>query len=80
MPAGVVPCTLVREDECNYEDDGGVNDSWSKGTRECMVGAEGLPVGVQVAALPFRDELCLGIMRELEQALAFEHVAPNTPR
>jgi fatty acid amide hydrolase len=67
MPAGVVPCTLVRQDECNYDDDGGVNDSWAKGTRACMVGAEGLPVGVQIAALPFRDELCLGIMRELEQ-------------
>ena len=35
-----------------------------------MAGAEGLPVGVQVVGLPFRDEECLEAMEELERLLA----------
>ena len=28
-----------------------------------MIGTEGLPVGVQVISLPFRDEQVLGLMK-----------------
>ena len=38
-------------------------------SRQSMVGAEGLPVGVQVVGLPWRDETCLRIMKELETGL-----------
>lgn len=34
-----------------------------------MKGTEGLPVNVQVAALPWQEELCLRIMKDIEQAL-----------
>jgi Asp-tRNA(Asn)/Glu-tRNA(Gln) amidotransferase A subunit family amidase len=36
--------------------------------RASCVGAAGLPVSVQVVALPWREERCLGIMAEIEQA------------
>lgn len=31
-----------------------------------MVGAEGLPVNVQVVGLPYQEELVLRVMKELE--------------
>ena len=37
-------------------------------TFQLMVGAEGLPVGVQVVTLKWRDELCLRVMKEVESA------------
>jgi len=42
---------------------------YAKKARATLRGVVGLPVGVQVAALPWRDELCLRLMRELEQGL-----------
>ena len=38
-------------------------------TLPMLVGANGLPVGVQVVTLPYQDELCLHIMATLEAAL-----------
>uniref|UniRef100_A0A915JZ83 Uncharacterized protein n=1 Tax=Romanomermis culicivorax TaxID=13658 RepID=A0A915JZ83_ROMCU len=35
-------------------------------------GCRGLPVGVQVAGLRFRDEVCLRIMNELESSAEFD--------
>ena len=34
-----------------------------------MVGSEGLPVCVQIASVPYRDELVLNVMRQLEDSL-----------
>ena len=36
---------------------------------KALEGAEGLPVNVQIATLPYEDELCLRLMEELEAAL-----------
>ena len=36
-----------------------------------MVGSAGLPVGVQVAALTWHDELCLRVMKDVENAADF---------
>ena len=32
----------------------------------------GLPIGVQVASLPFKDELVLRIMKEIEMEITFD--------
>ncbi len=41
-------------------------------------GTAGLPVGVQVVGLPWRDEKCLGAMAAVEAALrAAGHVPPK---
>ena len=70
FPTGVVPVTVVREDEQTYEAARG--DIVAKAIAEAMAGSAGLPVGVQVAALPFRDELCLRLMREMEEVIGFK--------
>jgi Asp-tRNA(Asn)/Glu-tRNA(Gln) amidotransferase A subunit family amidase len=36
-----------------------------------MEGAAGLPVGVQIASEPWRDELVLRVMREVEAGVKF---------
>ena len=37
-----------------------------------MQGAAGLPVGVQITTLPWRDELCLRVMKDAEQQLSYD--------
>jgi len=68
-PAGVVPVTTVRAAEARYEPPAGQRDDFSAAAAASMVGAAGLPVGVQVAALPHRDELALYAMCALEAAI-----------
>jgi len=70
FPTGVVPVTVVRDDEQTYEAARG--DIVAKAIAEAVAGSAGLPVGVQVSAMPFRDELCLRLMREMEEVIAFK--------
>ena len=39
---------------------------------------KGMPIGVQVATLPFADELCLNVMKQIEEEVNFykEHPLP----
>ena len=39
---------------------------------QVLEGAEGLPIAVQLACLPWREETCLRAMRAVEQAVRFE--------
>ena len=61
-PAGVLPVTRVRADECVYEAPPAQADAFAAAAQRAMVGAEGLPVGVQVVGLPWRDEETLEAM------------------
>ena len=70
LPTGVVPVTVVREEEQTYQPEKG--DSVGKAIAAAVSGSAGLPIGVQIAALPFRDELCLRLMRDLEGVIAFK--------
>lgn len=36
-----------------------------------MLGSAGLPVGVQVVTLPNKDELCLNVMKQIEEHVGF---------
>jgi fatty acid amide hydrolase len=65
LPAGVVPMTTVRKEEEQYESIH--TDRYSSLAQESLRGAEGLPVAVQVVTLPYQDELCLSVMRILEE-------------
>lgn len=67
MPAGVIPVTTVREDEQHYETRH--RDPTAKLSIDCVKGSAGLPVGVQIASLPFNDEKCLGLMKHIEQLM-----------
>ncbi|KAJ8418596.1 hypothetical protein AAFF_G00000950 [Aldrovandia affinis] len=74
FPAGAVPVsTVTAEDEeelKNYK--GNFRDLWDRFFKKAVTGCQGLPVAVQCIALPWKDELCLRFMKEVEQ-LVREH-------
>jgi len=79
-PAGIVPETLVRPDEEEgYEglDPAVQAPQQAALAAETLKGAAGLPVAVQVAALPFRDETVLRVMKALEVE-GMKHSVPPT--
>ncbi|NWX68384.1 VDHAP protein, partial [Alca torda] len=68
FPAGVVPVSTVTEAD---EEElklyrGCCDDPWDRTLKQAVAGAVGLPVAVQCVALPWRDELCLRFMKEVE--------------
>jgi len=80
FPAGVLPVTLVREDETRRDGGKGRGDRFD--VIACAVDerSAGLPVGVQIAGRPFADETVLSVMLELEQAFADRADLPRVPR
>ena len=44
-------------------------DPWGAKVGKAAGDAAGMPIGVQVVAPPWQDEVCLGVMRALEAAL-----------
>jgi fatty acid amide hydrolase len=66
FPAGIVSITRVRAGEDNQRSDS--RDKVLHQARAVDQGSVGLPVGVQVAALPWRDDVTLAIMAALETA------------
>lgn len=76
-PAGVVAATRVRTDE----EHGRVasSDRVDDTARKVDEGSAGLPVGVQVAARPGREDLVLAVMGELEAHFRQQPDYPATP-
>ncbi|MEE6495395.1 hypothetical protein FKM82_002034 [Ascaphus truei] len=68
FPAGVLPVTTVTsEDEEELKHyKGYYNDPWDKEIIKGMEGGVGLPVAVQCVALPWQEEQCLRLMKEVE--------------
>nr|XP_002195897.1 fatty-acid amide hydrolase 1 [Taeniopygia guttata] len=68
FPAGVVPVTLVTdEDEEQLKDyKGYYQDWWDRTLAKAFRGSVGMPVAVQCVALPWQEELCLRFMKEVE--------------
>jgi fatty acid amide hydrolase len=66
FPAGVVSLTRVREGEEGLRPDS--RDQVLHQAHAVDQGSIGLPVSVQVAALPWRDDVALAIMAALEMA------------
>jgi len=70
LPAGVVPMTLVRDDEQYYEDiDKLNNDMAIPLAKDVCRQSAGLPIGIQLVGWPNDDERVLGVMKELESAI-----------
>uniref|UniRef100_A0A3Q3CYR4 Fatty-acid amide hydrolase 1 n=1 Tax=Haplochromis burtoni TaxID=8153 RepID=A0A3Q3CYR4_HAPBU len=69
FPAGVVTVSTVtaKDEEELKHYKGCYQDMWDKLFKEAVTGGEGLPVAVQCVALPWQDELCLRLMKEVEQ-------------
>ncbi len=72
-PAGVVPVTTVREDECERE---ATMDAVVRRAREVDRQSLGLPVGVQIATRGWTDELCLALLRTVEDSVRDDHGRP----
>ncbi|XP_062437728.1 fatty-acid amide hydrolase 1-like isoform X2 [Rhea pennata] len=69
FPAGVVPVTAVTtKDEEELKDyKGHFQDWWDRILAKGFHNSVGLPVAVQCVALPWQEELCLRLMREVEK-------------
>jgi len=65
FPTGTVPITANRDDEEFFEDT--FNDSWTKIAKAAMKNTTGLPLAVQIVTKPWQDELCLEVMRQLDE-------------
>jgi fatty acid amide hydrolase len=74
LPAGVIPVTTVRADECDREPS---LDAVVRRAREVDRQSLGLPVGVQVVARAWRDDVCLSLMAEIERAVADDAERPS---
>ncbi|MCI4375047.1 hypothetical protein PGIGA_G00104520 [Pangasianodon gigas] len=72
FPVGVVPVTEVTaEDEDQLKHyTGNFGDLWDKLFVKAIRGGVGLPIAVQCVALPWQEEMCLRLMREVEELCA----------
>lgn len=77
VPAGVVPITRVGPGETSDRRDS--IDLIERGARLVEAGSEGLPVGVQVAAFPWHDEVALALMQALETHFSQQEDFPRCP-
>lgn len=77
LPAGVVPVTTVRSGE---ESQGArTTDRWRRAAGMAERGSVGLPVGVQLAARPWREDLVLAAMTAIEAHVTGQPGHPTTP-
>ena len=76
-PAGVVPVTRVRSTETDSRPAGG--DGIDKAAHRVDAHSAGLPVGVQIAARPNRDDLVLAAMAAIEEGLRGSDGFPTAP-
>jgi fatty acid amide hydrolase len=76
-PAGVVPVTRVRAGETSARPVGG--DGIDKAARRVDTNSTGLPIGVQVAARPQRDDLVVAVMAAIEEGLRGSEGYPTNP-
>ncbi|CAG9325281.1 unnamed protein product [Blepharisma stoltei] len=67
-PAGNVPVGVVNENEEFYPE---TEEHWTKVMNKNMQDSKGLPLCVQVMAPPYREELCLNVMKQLEEKIPF---------
>ena len=73
-PAGVCPVTVVKEGDVWGVEEGqriGMLEKAARGVYDVKASA-GFPIGVQVVAAPFQDELVLRVMKEVEQRLPWK--------
>jgi fatty acid amide hydrolase len=78
FPAGIVPVTRVQEGETEWAGPQPI-DRVSRRCAEVVRGSAGLPVGVQVAARPFREDVALRVMLTIEEAVRGDTGFPHTP-
>lgn len=72
-PSLIIPRVhIVEKEDTNpseYSDWKYGEDPITKAVRDSLKGSEGLPIGVQVSALTFQDEKCLGLSKVIDKTL-----------
>jgi fatty acid amide hydrolase len=76
FPAGVVPVTRVRSGETERGQEPG---RFARRARQVDAASQGLPVGVQVAARPWREDLVVALMMAIEEDVRTQAGFPTTP-
>jgi len=76
LPAGVVPVMRVREGETTRAKS---RDSVERRAARVDAKSVGLPVGVQVVARPWKDEVALAVMAAIEAEVSRDTGFPVTP-
>ncbi|MCA9549282.1 MAG: amidase [Myxococcales bacterium] len=76
FPAGVVPVTRVRPGETTRPH---AADRLERTASEVDADSVGLPVGVQVAARPYQEDVCLAVMAAIERGARGQPGYPATP-
>jgi fatty acid amide hydrolase len=80
LPAGVVPVTRVRPGEvARPEPTGRRPDRIDRKAALVEAGTEGLPLGVQIAASPYREDVVLALMAAVEAGARASDAFPATP-
>ncbi len=77
FPAGVVPVTTVTQAETAEVQVTG--DRVERGIASVTAAAEGLPVGVQVVAKPYREDIVLAVMQVIERHARSLFGFPDAP-
>jgi fatty acid amide hydrolase len=77
MPAGVVAAGCVRTGE--ESDRAPSKDRVERLAKEVELGSAGLPVGVQVAARHWREDIVLAVMSALETHFRTQAAYPGQP-
>ena len=81
LPAGVVPVSRVRDNEVERPDPVGRRaDRVDRKARLIESGSAGLPLGVQVASRPYREDIVLALMIAIEAGASKRPSYPSTPR
>jgi fatty acid amide hydrolase len=78
FPAGIVPVTRVSAAETEWAGPQ-PSDTLSRHCQSALRGAAGLPVGVQVVARPYREDVALAVMGAIEARVHSAADFPRTP-
>lgn len=71
-PAGALPVTTVTEQDIQHLKDPSVypcSGTFQRALIKDSEGSAGLPVGVQVASLPFQEEVVLRVMKDIDSVI-----------
>lgn len=69
LPAGTVPVTEESEQDQAQLKYYRTDDVYFKLVKKATLGATGMPIGVQIVSLPWKDELVLRLMKEIENEM-----------
>jgi len=62
---------VKKEEEVYGADETIYKDRFAKAATNCLLGSEGMPIGIQVMGLPFEDEKVVEVMRMIDSENQF---------